>query len=116
MNNKLRRTGLNVAEVAIILVVLVLANYLGYKFFKRLDVTENKQFTISQATKNVLAGLDDPVSVDFYLSQDLPPQLISVRTRSATSWRSSPPTARQVPRAVHRPATTPGQSWPPARA
>lgn len=79
MNNKLRRTGLNVAEVAIVLAILVLANYIGYKFFRRFDVTENKQFTVSQATKDVLAGLEDPVNVDFYLSQDLPPQLVSVR-------------------------------------
>ena len=79
MNYKLRRAGLNVAEVVIVLAILVLANYLGYKFFKRFDVTENKQYTVSQATKDVLAGLDDPVNVEFYLSQDLPPQLISVK-------------------------------------
>lgn len=79
MNNKLRFTSSNIVEAIVVLLILVVANYLGYMFFHRIDMTENKQFTISQATKNVLAGLDDPVSVELFLSRDLPPALMPLR-------------------------------------
>jgi gliding-associated putative ABC transporter substrate-binding component GldG len=79
MNTKLQQTGSNVAEVLIVIAILALVNWLGYKFFRRLDLTQNKQYTISESTKKVLGALDDPVNVTVYMSGDLPPQMTSVR-------------------------------------
>ncbi|GEM_PF-1438764 len=79
MHNKLRYTSSNIAEIVIVILILAVVSWLGYKFFRRIDLTENKQYTISQATKDVLASLGDPVSAEFFLSSDLPPQFMSVR-------------------------------------
>jgi ABC-2 type transport system permease protein len=79
MNNKLARQGANLAETAVIIVILILANWIGYRYNARLDMTATKQYTISSATKNVLSGLDDPVDAEFFLSNDLPPELVSIR-------------------------------------
>lgn len=35
----------------------------------RIDLTENKLFTLSEGTKNILASLEEPVQLDFYFSQ-----------------------------------------------
>lgn len=79
MNMKLARQGANLAEISVIIAILVLANWLGYHFPLRLDMTESKQYTISEATKGVLGGLDDPVDAEFFLSTDLPPELVRFR-------------------------------------
>jgi ABC-2 type transport system permease protein len=79
MELKKQRANMGAAELVIILLIILAVNYLGYKFFVRVDMTENKQYTISKATKNVLAKLQDPVTAEFFLSSDLPPQLITVR-------------------------------------
>lgn len=35
----------------------------------RIDLTENKLFTLSEGTKNILNNLEEPVQLDFYFSQ-----------------------------------------------
>jgi len=35
----------------------------------RLDLTENKLFTLSQGTLNIIRNLEEPIALDFYLSQ-----------------------------------------------
>jgi gliding-associated putative ABC transporter substrate-binding component GldG len=77
--NKLQLTGSNLAEILIVVAILVVVNWLGYKFFTRLDLTQNHQYTISKSTKNILASLDDPVSVSVYLSNEIPAQMQPVR-------------------------------------
>ncbi|MCH7471632.1 GldG family protein [bacterium] len=79
MGSNLSRQGGNIAEIIIIVLILVAVNWLGYYKFFRIDVTETKQYTISQSTKSLLAGLDDPVHVRFYMSRELPPELLIMR-------------------------------------
>jgi len=66
------------AEIAVVIgaviAVVALVNYLSNHFFYRLDLTENKQYTVSAATKRVLRGLDDIVVVKAFFSKDLPPE------------------------------------------
>lgn len=52
---------------------LVLVNLIGLKLFGRLDLTRDRQFTLSEATQKVLADLVDPVTVRAYFTADLPP-------------------------------------------
>jgi len=61
--------------VAIILVVNLISN----QFFFRLDLTEDKQYTLSTATKDILRNLDDPVTVTAYFTDGLPPQYQKIR-------------------------------------
>ncbi|RMG81227.1 MAG: hypothetical protein D6714_13320, partial [Bacteroidetes bacterium] len=47
--------------------------------FVRWDLTDEKQYTLSKATKDILRNLEDPVTVTAYFTEDLPPQLAKLR-------------------------------------
>jgi ABC-type uncharacterized transport system involved in gliding motility auxiliary subunit len=49
--------------------IIVLVNYLGTRYEKRLDWTQDSTFTISEQTKKVLANLDAPVKVTGFFQQ-----------------------------------------------
>lgn len=58
---------------------LVLVNILGVGIFTRLDLTRDRQFTLSGATQDTLRRLTDPVTVRAYFTEDAPPQEAAVR-------------------------------------
>lgn len=53
------------------LVLLVLLNVLASKYFFRLDLTEEKRFSIKDQTKEILSDLDDKVYIEVYLEGEL---------------------------------------------
>jgi len=55
----------------ILLVVLVGINLLAARIHYRLDLTQEKRYTLSAPTKNLLSKLDEEVEVDFFLQGDL---------------------------------------------
>lgn len=57
-----------IAFVAIIFGILALINFLSTRNFIRKDLTEDKRYTISNATKNVIKTLDDIVTITAYFS------------------------------------------------
>lgn len=70
MNGTRTQTGIFVAAV---LGSLVLLNFVGLRFFGRVDVTRDGAFTLSKASKDTMAALEDPVTVTAYFTKDLPP-------------------------------------------
>lgn len=56
-----------------IIAALVAINLLSAFVFFRLDLTQEKRYTLSEATQTLLADLPDDVHVDVYLTGDLPP-------------------------------------------
>jgi len=66
---------LGVAASALLLVNL---NVLGARWYKRWDFTSDKLYTLSQPTRELLAGLREPVDVDVLLSKS-DPLSVSVR-------------------------------------
>lgn len=58
--------------IAAVVGILVLVNILGLKAFFRLDVTKDKAYTLSQVTKDTLSGLEEPVAVVAYFTENLP--------------------------------------------
>jgi ABC-type uncharacterized transport system involved in gliding motility auxiliary subunit len=50
-------------SVLVVLGILIAINYIGAKQNKRWDVTANKQFSLADQSKNVLAKLDSPLQV-----------------------------------------------------
>jgi ABC-2 type transport system permease protein len=56
---------------AIVLVVLV--NLISSRYFLRIDLTEEKRYSIKEQTKDILGGLEDDVHVDVYLHGELNP-------------------------------------------
>ena len=65
MKNKILR-------FVIILGLLAGVNWLASTFFFRLDLTEDKRYSISDATKQLLNDLDKDIIVNVYLNGDLP--------------------------------------------
>lgn len=72
------RQGGNITEMLIVIAIIAVVSYLGYRFFYRFDLTAKKIYTVSKATKNVLSSLDDPVDIEVFMSRDLPPQVVGV--------------------------------------
>ena len=64
--NIISTTGLMLAA-ALFIAVIILANATLTSW--RIDLTENKLFTLSEGTLNILHNLEEPVRLDFYFSQ-----------------------------------------------
>jgi ABC-2 type transport system permease protein len=56
----------------IILVIVAAVNFLASVFHKRIDLTDEKRFTISTPVKKILKNLDDVVEVNIFLKGELP--------------------------------------------
>lgn len=60
--------------VALIVLITIVTNIIGQSIPGRLDITENKIYTLSDGTKNVLNAVDDIVNIYLFASPDLPSQ------------------------------------------
>lgn len=69
----------SLAGIVLVGAILVLVNVIFAGVVLRLDLTGGKEFTVSKATKDVLRELKDLTTVTVYMSQDLPPQLATLR-------------------------------------
>ena len=78
VNKRIKYGGNTLAVVAIIFGILVLINFLSTRRFIRADLTEDKRYTISKATKNVLGSLDDIVTITAYFSTN-PAEVAQIR-------------------------------------
>ena len=56
----------------ILITLLILVNVLTSRYFVRIDLTEDQRFSITPATKSMLADLEDIVYIEVYLDGDLP--------------------------------------------
>ena len=55
-------------------VSIVLFNILSQFFFKRFDLTQDKRYTLSETTLNIIKNVDSPLYVDVYLEGNFPPE------------------------------------------
>lgn len=67
------------AFALVILLIIAVINFLSYRRFVRADLTEDKRYTISDSTKNVLDRLDDVVTINAYYSRE--PAQVAERRR-----------------------------------
>jgi ABC-2 type transport system permease protein len=83
LDNKKRRglaTGIYSATIVLLVgLVLVAGNLLTSRILARIDLTKDREFTVSKATREILRGLDDIVTVKVYFSKKLPPNLATLR-------------------------------------
>jgi len=66
-------------QVVIVIAIVIVANLLSNSLYLRLDFTEDKRYTLSDATEDILDELNGVVTVTAYFSENLPPQLLSNR-------------------------------------
>ena len=54
------------------LIAVLLLNILSAFLFFRLDFTVNKRYSLSKVSKNIIKNNTQPITVDFYVTEDLP--------------------------------------------
>ncbi|MEM5776067.1 MAG: GldG family protein, partial [Anaerolineaceae bacterium] len=78
----------SILSTALIGLNLVAANVWMYPLHGlRLDLTESKEYTISQVTKDLLTNLDEPLLIRAYISEDTHPLLAPLGSRVADMIR-----------------------------
>ncbi len=71
MNNK-RNKKRDLVALGLAIAILIMLNYIGSFVFHRFDLTAEKRYTLSDATKKLLKDLDDVVFVKVYLEGEFP--------------------------------------------
>lgn len=83
MNRKKIQSGTGIIVTAVLaMAVIILANTTLTSW--RLDLTENKLFTLSDGTLNILSSLEEPITLDFYFSRQIlseVPQIVNYADR-----------------------------------
>ena len=62
---------MKVRNLIIVIVCVVLANVLAYAFVVRWDMTDDKHYSLSEASKTLLRSTDAPIEVTLLLDGDL---------------------------------------------
>ena len=60
------------SKIAIFLIGILLLNFIGSKVYKRFDLTEDKRYTLSETTQNIVSNIDEIIGVKVYLEGDFP--------------------------------------------
>lgn len=68
-------------SMVIFLVFLIAVNYLVSQKSWYMDLTQDKIYTASDASKNILGELKKPVTVTFYISKELPSDAVIFKTQ-----------------------------------
>ncbi|RPH95438.1 hypothetical protein EHM69_04475 [candidate division KSB1 bacterium] len=63
----------SVSNLLVMVAIVVVVNLIGLRLFTRADLTENHIYTLSKASRNVVANLEDRLTVKAYFTKDLPP-------------------------------------------
>jgi gliding-associated putative ABC transporter substrate-binding component GldG len=59
-------------QLFINLLVIAALNFAGYYFFKRVDLTHDKRYTLSQTTLNIIGNVKEPLYIDVFLDGQFP--------------------------------------------
>ncbi|WP_310994041.1 gliding motility-associated ABC transporter substrate-binding protein GldG [Aequorivita marina] len=62
----------NIGFAVLLIIGLVLLNFLGSYFYERFDLTQDKRFTLSEETKEIIAPINSPLLVDVFLEGEFP--------------------------------------------
>ena len=78
-NSLASKKWLDFGSLLIWLIAIVLINVVGSYFFHRFDLTEEKRYTLSESTANMVETLEDVVFVRVYLEGNLPAEFRELR-------------------------------------
>ncbi len=67
-----RGRGVPAASVLAVFGIVLVVNYLSFRVFKRLDLTQGNIYSLSRASVKLVRELDDVVVVKGYITKDLP--------------------------------------------
>jgi gliding-associated putative ABC transporter substrate-binding component GldG len=66
-------------SIGLLILIIVAINLVSNEFHLRFDFTEDGEYTLSDATTDILDDLEDPVTIKAYFSQNLPPDIAKTR-------------------------------------
>ena len=69
----------SIAAVAVLFVIIVLVNYLAGQFYTRVDITEDKLYTLSSGTEKMVRDLPEDVTIKLFYSSSYPNQPPSLK-------------------------------------
>jgi gliding-associated putative ABC transporter substrate-binding component GldG len=61
-------------QFGIVFLALIVINLISHFFFKRFDLTQDKRYTLSETTLNIINNIDSPLYIDVYLDGNFPPE------------------------------------------
>ncbi len=66
-----------------LLLAIIVVNVLSYTFYERFDLTEDKRYTLSEASEEIVSKAEAPVIIDVFLEGEFPPEFrrLQVETR-----------------------------------
>ena len=64
----------NIKQLVVIALSLIAVNIIGNYFFKRFDLTEDKRYTLSETSLNIIKSVDSPLIIDVFLEGNFPPE------------------------------------------
>ena len=62
-------------SIGLLILIIVAINFVSNEFHLRFDFTEDREYTLSDATADILYDLEDVVTVKAYFSENLPPDV-----------------------------------------
>jgi ABC-2 type transport system permease protein len=68
----MKKRGIDSIEFLLMTGIVILINIIVSQYFFRVDLTEDKRYSISNTSKEILKGLDDVVYVEVYLEGQFP--------------------------------------------
>ncbi len=66
-------------SITLVVAIILVLNLISQDFFLRLDFTQERQYTLNKATKDILKNLSEPVTVKAYFSENLPPNVAKAK-------------------------------------
>lgn len=68
------------ASTLLVVGIVLVVNFLSNELHVRLDLTDDRQYTLSKATLDILKNLEEPVTIKAYFSKDLPANIAQTRS------------------------------------
>ncbi len=68
-----------IAVSLIVLGILAVLNFFFLRHFARIDLTQDKRYTLTPSTKEVLKNLDDIVNIKLYFSKNFPTYIVNLK-------------------------------------
>jgi gliding-associated putative ABC transporter substrate-binding component GldG len=67
------------SSAALIIGIVIVINLLSNEFHLRIDLTRDQQYTLSEATEDIIKNLKEPVTIKAYYSEGLPPYVMKAK-------------------------------------
>jgi len=68
------QTKKNIQSIVVLFGFLVVLNLVSHFYFKRFDLTQDKRYTLSESTIELLKNIKEPIFIDVFLDGNFPPE------------------------------------------